>query len=54
MIDSEDLNKTWARIIKDQECKNDAQTMRFIRAIQHGAMVIHNITPSELLAKELT
>lgn len=53
MIDLEELNKTWKRILRNKACKNDSQTMTFIRAIQHGKTVIRDVTPSELLAMDI-
>lgn len=49
MINLDELNKTWSNIIKYQDCKNDNQTINYIRAIQYGKTVIRDITPSELL-----
>jgi len=53
MINLEELNKTWTNIIKYQECKNDTQTMNYIRAIQYGKAVIRDVTPSELLEMDV-
>lgn len=49
MINLDELNKTWSNIIKYQDCKNDNQTINYIRAIQYGKTVIRDITPSDLL-----
>lgn len=48
MINLDELNKTWSNIIKYQDCKNDNQTINYIRAIQYGKTVIRDITPSDL------
>lgn len=49
MINIDELNKTWSNIIKNQDCKNDNQTMNYIRAIQYGKGLIKDITPEMLL-----
>lgn len=49
MINLDELNKTWINIIKNQNCKNDNQTMNYIRAIQYGKAIIREITPADLL-----
>lgn len=49
MISLDELNKTWSNIIKNQDCKNDNQTMNYIRAIQYGKGLIKDITPEMLL-----
>lgn len=49
MLDLSELNKTWTNIIKNQDCKNDNQTMNYIRAIQYGKGLIKDITPEMLL-----
>lgn len=50
MLDFSELNKTWSNIIKNQDCKNDNQTMNYIRAIQYGKALIKDIIP-EMLKK---
>lgn len=49
MTNVDELNKTWSNIIKNQDCKNDNQTMNYIRAIQYGKAIIRDVTPSDLL-----
>lgn len=53
MIDLEEVNKVWARIYKYQDCKNDNQTINYVRAIQYGKAVIKDVTPSELLSMDV-
>ena len=53
MIDLEEVNKVWIRIYKYQDCKNDNQTINYVRAIQHGKAVIKDVTPSELLSMDV-
>lgn len=53
MIDMDEVNKVWSRILKYQGCKNDNQTMNYIRVIQHGKAVIKDVTPSELLSMDV-
>lgn len=53
MVNIEELNRTWKRINRNKNCKNDSQTMTFIRTIQHGKTVIRDVTPSELLAMDI-
>ncbi|MDY4986154.1 MAG: hypothetical protein SO112_09085 [Treponema sp.] len=53
MINLDELNKTWSNIIKNQDCKNDNQTINYIRAIQHGKAIVSDVTPSELLQKDI-
>lgn len=49
MINVDKLNKTWSNIINNQDCKNDNQTMNYIRTIQYGKAIIRDVTPSDLL-----
>lgn len=49
MLDLSELNKTWINIIKNQDCKNDNQTMNYIRAIQYGKSLMRDLTPDMLL-----
>lgn len=53
MINIEELNTTWSNILKNQDCKNDNQTMNYVQAIQHGKAVIRDVTPSELLSMDV-
>ena len=53
MIDLDKVNNVWARIYKYQDCKNDNQTINYVRAIQYGKAVIRDVTPSELLSMDI-
>lgn len=49
MINLDELNKAWFNIIKNQDCKNDNQTINYIRAIQYGKSLMKNLTQDMLL-----
>ena len=53
MIDLDKVSNVWARIYKYQDCKNDNQTINYVRAIQYGKAVIRDVTPSELLSMDI-
>ena len=53
MINTEELHKTWSTIIKNQECKTDAQKENYVDAIQHGKYVIGEVNYTELLSIDI-
>ena len=53
MINLEELHKTWSTIIKNQECKTDAQKEKYVDAIQHGKYVIGEVNYTELLSIDI-
>jgi len=44
MIDLDDLHKTWSLIAKSRDLKTDNQVINFYRAVQHGKVIVKDVT----------
>ncbi|MDD7450780.1 MAG: hypothetical protein PUK76_07005 [Treponema sp.] len=44
MIDLDDLHKTWSLIAKNRDLKTDNQVINFYRAVQHGKVIVKDVT----------
>ncbi len=48
MVNIKELHKTWSLIAKNRDLKTDNQVINFYRAVQHGKVIVKDVTPEML------